>query len=98
MSSHYIFFVFLFFFKYCRVSIYFDKINFYFFKREYGGGRIVSTGSDGLVKVWTGNLDLLAEFDLTVHGTVHHVGTCVRWCPGTIPRDVKRDLSLPRSD
>ena len=45
------------------------------------------------MKVWTGNLDLLAEFDLTVHGTVHQVGTCVRWCPGTIPCDVKWDLT-----
>ena len=59
---------------------------------EYGGGRIVSGGADGLVKLWTGNLDLLAEFDITVHGTISPICLNVRWCPGTILKDRKDDL------
>lgn len=65
---------------------------------EYGGGRIVSGGADGLVKLWTGNLDLLAEFDICVHGTVSPVVLSVQWCPNTISVEVKDDLSgRPRS-
>jgi WD40 repeat protein len=65
---------------------------------EYGGGRIVSGGADGLVKLWTGNLDLLAEFDISVHGTVSPVVLSVQWCPNSISVEVKDDLNgRPRS-
>lgn len=35
---------------------------------------------------------MLAEFDITSHGTVSPVCLCVKWCPSTIPKEQKFDL------